>query len=1047
MVEQGRGRKKCVDRAVGAILLAVWGACVLACGTSVKVGADNVGASILFNEFEDPPLRYRPWVRWWWPGGDVAVSELERELDLLIANYFGGAEIQPFDAGLDPAASPLELEQRRSFDTEPYYHRLSHFLNAALERGFTVDLTLGSGWPSGGMHVSPEQSLKTLLWARRTVMGPGRIEVDLHEPDRPLFYVIASLAEEVFHERLARYEGARARLLAVVAARVAGEEPADGSGYLKDIVHLDPASVRILTALVGPGGVLAWEAPEGLWEIVAFYEAPDGEYPLFNAQPEPGYVVDHLDRGAVLGHTDRLLGEGSVSPQYRGTVIRGLFNDSLEFKAERLCSTDIIGEFTKRRGYDPTPWLPAIAVQGADNTVFNTIALARRPEFLLSEEDSRIRYDYLHTVSDLFIERFIWTVRDWAAERSLLFRSQGYGIDIDVLRAAGESDIPETEQLYAGGSELFLKLISSAALLYGRPVVSAEAMVWMNRGYMTTPFKIKASADKLFTAGVNHIVFHGLPYSKNHEYGETGWHPFTSPFAGSSEYSSNISEADPFWRYMPRINRYIARCHYALRQGSPTADVLVYYPWLGFPTSFAGVPDNEELLFNGYLERIEPEDRLPELMKLAVSLGISETDPRVAWLVSVRRYLRRLESAGYSWAWINDECLEQARSVGNRAVIGESSCKTVLVLDTDTMRPDAARNAARLAANGVPVILAGRIPRRQPGFMDYRHGDEVVFEAMDRVLMSSCARFLSGPEEIVDVLESLGIDPSVRFVAAGQAVRYTARDLGNGQRIMFFQNQKAFPVKTLIRVEGGCGNGQWVDVWGETGWRFTDVDECADMPVSLPAYGSGMLLCGLPDVGGVFRMRPVPCGDPERGERPSGEVSSIDAWTLSVEGDDVPGGRVSLSLGFLPDWRDIDRLRFSSSPGRYSGFWEARLVEQCERIVLTVGWVHGAAEVFVNGRHAGSLLVPPFTVEITHLVNEGTNHLEIVLTPPLRNRLLGRALQGLEEYKEFSGKAATLLPGGIEGPVTIETKRKGRVSGERYTRSAACLRAKEDIVW
>jgi hypothetical protein len=1042
-----KGRKKCVGIAVEGILLAAWCACVLACGASEEVNPERVVTSFSLGEFEDPPLPYRPWVRWWWPGGDVTGPELARELDLLVANYFGGAEIQPFDAGLDQAASPLELERRRSFDTEPYYHRLSSLLNAALERGFSLDITLGSGWPSGGMHVRPEESLKTLLWARRTVRGPGRMEIDLHEPDRPFFYLVASLAEEVFHERLARYEGARARLLAVIAAQVAGGDLSAGSGNVKDTVRLDPASVRILTARVGPDGILAWEAPEGAWEIVAFYEAPDGEYPLFNAQPEPGYVVDHLDREAVLRHTERLLGEGSVSRRYRGTVIRALFNDSLEFKTERLCSADIIGEFTKRRGYDPTPWLPAVAVQGADNTVFNTIALARRPEFLLSGEDFRIRYDYLHTVSDLFIERFIGAVRDWAAERSLLFRSQGYGIDIDILRAAGEADIPEAEQLYAGGSELFLKMISSAALLYGRPVVSAEAMVWMNRGYMTTPFKLKVSADKLFAAGINQIVFHGFPYSKNHQYGETGWHPFVSPFAGSSEYSSNISEADPFWRYMPRINRYIARCHYALRQGSPMADVLVYYPWFGFPTSFAGVSDNEELLFNGYLERIEPEDRLPELMRLAVSLGISETDPRVAWLVSVRQYLRRLESAGYSWAWVNDESLEQARSAGGRAVIGGSPCKAVLVLDTETMRPGAARNVARLAAGGVSVVLAGRIPRRQPGFMDYRHGDEAVLEAMDRLLMSSRARFLSGPEEVVDALEGLGIDPSARFLTEEPAIRYTARDLGNGQRIMFFQNQKAMPIETGIRVEGGCRDGQWVDVWGETGWRFTDIDEYADMPVSLPAYGSGMLLCGLPDAAGVFRMRPVPRQDPEGGEQPSDEVSLIDAWRLSVEGDDVAGGRVSLSLGSLPDWREIDQLRFSSSPGRYSGSWEARGVEQCERILLTVGWVHGAAEVYVNGRHAGSLLVPPFSVEITGLVREGPNDLEIVLTPQLRNRLIGKALQGQAEYREFSGKADTLLPGGIEGPVRIETRRKGRVPGDRSARSATSLPAKEGIVW
>ena len=42
----------------------------------------------------------RPLVRWWWPGADVDPSELARELDVLAAQGFGGAEIQAFNAAL-----------------------------------------------------------------------------------------------------------------------------------------------------------------------------------------------------------------------------------------------------------------------------------------------------------------------------------------------------------------------------------------------------------------------------------------------------------------------------------------------------------------------------------------------------------------------------------------------------------------------------------------------------------------------------------------------------------------------------------------------------------------------------------------------------------------------------------------------------------------------------------------------------------------------------------------------------------------------------------
>ena len=63
----------------------------------------------------------------------------------------------------------------------------------------------------------------------------------------------------------------------------------------------------------------------------------------------------------------------------------------------------------------------------------------------------------------------------------MLLRAQSYGVDLDVMRAAGATPLPEAEQLYAGGSEMFLKMVSSGAMLYGRSHVSAESMVWLGR--------------------------------------------------------------------------------------------------------------------------------------------------------------------------------------------------------------------------------------------------------------------------------------------------------------------------------------------------------------------------------------------------------------------------------------------------------------------------------------------------------------------------------------------------------------------------------------
>jgi hypothetical protein len=56
----------------------------------------SAGSTSVRQQFQSPPKKYRPLVRWWWPGNDVTESELRREIDVLDKAGFGGAEIQAF---------------------------------------------------------------------------------------------------------------------------------------------------------------------------------------------------------------------------------------------------------------------------------------------------------------------------------------------------------------------------------------------------------------------------------------------------------------------------------------------------------------------------------------------------------------------------------------------------------------------------------------------------------------------------------------------------------------------------------------------------------------------------------------------------------------------------------------------------------------------------------------------------------------------------------------------------------------------------------------
>ena len=186
------------------------------------------------------------------------------------------------------------------------------------------------------------------------------------------------------------------------------------------------------------------------------------------------------------------------------------------------------------------------------------------PDFSFGSEDWRLRYDYDQTISELFGENLIGASRNWLEEKGMLHRTQAYGMYMDMIGNAGKAAIPETESMLQ--QEANLKIMSSGAHLYNRPVVSAESVVIKSRAYMTTPQKIRLAVDKLFSAGVSQIIYHGVPYLYvNESTTDLGWYPFYMGFIG---FSSHLGEGTQFWTYQKEVNEYIARTQYALRSGN-----------------------------------------------------------------------------------------------------------------------------------------------------------------------------------------------------------------------------------------------------------------------------------------------------------------------------------------------------------------------------------------------------------------------------------------------------------------------------------------------
>ncbi len=102
---------------------------------------------------------------------------------------------------------------------------------------------------------------------------------------------------------------------------------------------------------------------------------------------------------------------------------------------------------------------------------------------------------------------------------------------LDLYAAA---DIPETEQFgptrpadpgaaariphfseeqFGRPDKLLYKLASSAAHVAGRRLVSSESATWLGEHFQVSLAQVKPEFDQLFLGGINHIFFHGIPFS------------------------------------------------------------------------------------------------------------------------------------------------------------------------------------------------------------------------------------------------------------------------------------------------------------------------------------------------------------------------------------------------------------------------------------------------------------------------------------------------------------------------------------------------------
>jgi hypothetical protein len=330
-----------------------------------------------------------------------------------------------------------------------------------------------------------------------------------------------------------------------------------------------------LTSRLKPDGGLDWEVPPGSWTVLRIGTTITGK---MNHPATPGGLgleVDKLNKDAF----ERYISNGvmqkvvDLAGKDAGGTLKSFATDSWEVGAQNW-TDGMKEEFRKRRGYDPTPYLPCLAGQIVES----------------AEVSDRFLWDFRVTISDVWAENFFGTFRDFCRRHGMTSSAEPYNnANFNDLQMGGYVD--DVAPVFWMGKEAHeggIRSMVSLANTYGLKRVEAEAYTGGTTQWTEHPGNMKALGDVAFAYGINRYVFHRSAHQPWKDIRQPGI--MMGPFGIHFERTQTWAEQAKAWI------TYITRCQALLQSGKYVADPL-FFIGEGSPNQFTntrkdlGLPD------------------------------------------------------------------------------------------------------------------------------------------------------------------------------------------------------------------------------------------------------------------------------------------------------------------------------------------------------------------------------------------------------------------------------------------------------------------------
>lgn len=712
--------------------------------------------------------------------------------------------------------------------------------------------------------------------------------------------------------------------------------------------------IKDISSCMTPEGKLKWDAPVGKWTILRIGHVNAGQ----RNGPAPvegtGWECNKLSRQGSDVHFANYIGRLSENDgPVGGGILNGMLMDSWECRTQTW-TDDMETEFERINGYELRRWMPALFGYVVNDNETTTCML----------------HDWKRTINDLLVENFYGNMARKARDRGLTVAYETAGGDvvpIDIMEYFKHADIPMCEfwqplQDNFVGSLNFkpIKPTASAARMYGKPRVAAEAFTSFSHTWDEHLWQLKEVANVNCIEGVTHLVFHTYTHNP-----QVGFLPPGTSFGGQG-IGTPFLRGQTWWKHMPEFTSYLARCTYMLERGLPVSDVLWY---LG--DEFDHKPDQNAPFPHGYkydycntdalLNRISVKDG-----KIVTPEGISY---RVIWIPDSHRLLPvTLEKL---YALVN----------GGATVIASAPVSiATLAVDKKTIkRFDSLRS--RMWGND-----------KSPNVCKIGKG-----------------RILSG----FDIAEALSVLDIAPDVIGGNAMWLHRRVDNADWYFVCAPKDGDFSGSLSFRSVGN------VKIWDPVTGRINPakVTERGDgrtmIDMSLPRAGSCFV---------VFCNDSEADREYSPAQTKASVIDS--PWTVSFPaGWGAPEQITVNQLKAWKDLDISDEGKAFSGTALYTTSFEIAPKDNGAKYTVDLGDVDMVAVVKINGKTVCTLWTPPFSTDITDYVKDGRNELTVEVTSSWFNRLAYDASLPEVERKTWAVKRpdpnSPLKSYGLLGPVTI----------------------------